>query len=228
MADAMDSKSISREGVGVQVPASAPVAHEDELARALLGALLHRLNNVTQVISSVNALVRLGGESAAIARHAEDLRQSAEGLERLGWLLALLSRQRGSDLLLARREARGQAWLLELLREAVRRERRELGEPRPGSLEPDPAREEALELGWACAGWLFAAARELPERGTLAWGIEARGERVRLCTSCTPREAHELALAIARRVPGAGLEREPDGRLTLELPAQGWRPPALS
>ena len=88
MADAMDSKSISREGVGVQVPASAPA---DELARALLPALLHRLNNVTQVLAGVNSLVRVSGSSTVLLERADDLRHAGGALEQLGWLVGALA-----------------------------------------------------------------------------------------------------------------------------------------
>ncbi len=94
----MDSKSISREGVGVQVPASAPAAAADELARALLPALLHRLNNVTQVLAGVNSLVRVTGSPAVLLERAGDLEHAGGALERLGWLVGALARGMGTGI----------------------------------------------------------------------------------------------------------------------------------
>ncbi len=228
MADAMDSKSISREGVGVQVPASAPSSSDAALARLLLPALLHRLNNVTQVISGVNSLVRITGERGVIAEHAEDLDESARGLERLGWLLGLLGRQRGTDLLLARREPRGPEWLLDLAREALRRERRDLAAPDPGSLAIATEAPGAMDLAWTITAWLVAAAQAAPERECLTWGIRACGASVHVAAARAPAEAAALVRSLAQRVPTAGLAEEPDGRVALVLPAEGFRPPALS
>jgi hypothetical protein len=174
MADAMDSKSISREGVGVQVPASAPVPH-DELARALLPALLHRLNNVTQVIAGVNSLVRLTGDSAPLVRCAGDLEHAGGALERLGWQVHALARAMGSPIGAERREERALEWLVELVGEALRREGRDLA--LRGAFPRLPADCGFAEC-WALAGELHTAALAAPARTRLAWSARLEGERL--------------------------------------------------
>lgn len=123
MADAMDSKSISREGVGVQVPASAPpVGLSSELAGKLLPVLLHKLNNVTQVFSGLNSLLAVTGDPALLVERAGDLEHAGAQLHRLGWLVGMIGASQGADLLLARREALGLRWSLEALAELCARE----------------------------------------------------------------------------------------------------------
>src|SRR5262245_17233978 len=77
MADAMDSKSISRKGVGVQVPASAPEHQiEDPLARAMLPVLLHRVANATQHLNGLTAL--LAHDPGALAARGGDLAETSD------------------------------------------------------------------------------------------------------------------------------------------------------
>lgn len=176
MADAMDSKSISREGVGVQVPASAPGA-AGELARALLPALLHRLNNVTQLIAGVNALVRLSGTPAPLERCGRDLEHSAAALERLGWQVHALSRALGAPIGAERREERALEWLVELVAEALQREGRALASS--GALPRLPA-SCGLAQCWEFAGRLHAAALAAPVRSVLGWSARIEDGRLEL------------------------------------------------
>ena len=186
MADAMDSKSISREGVGVQVPASAPAIQTDELARALLPVLLHKLNNVTQVIASVNSLVRLTGESTPIAKCAADLDHSAGMLARLGWLLGALARGVGTDLGSQRHEERALEWLLELLAEALRREGRELA---PAGALPRLDPQSCAATSWAVASRLLECARSGADSAPLVWSLRREGDEFVLRTSRGPSAA---------------------------------------
>ncbi len=91
MADAMDSKSISRKGVGVQVPASAP-AFTDPLARAMLPVLLHRVGNAAQLLTALDALA-----SASGARLLLDRRERS-GLVPLVACVRACLRREGRDL----------------------------------------------------------------------------------------------------------------------------------
>ena len=175
MADAMDSKSISRKGVGVQVPASAPAPGPDELARALLPSLLHELNNVTQVIAGVNSLVRLSGSAAPLVQCAGNLEHAGGALARLGWLVHALSRALGAPLGSDRREEHALEWLLQLVVESLRREGRALA---PATALPRLPASCSLEQCWDVAGRLLAAAAAAPDAAALAWRVELAGERL--------------------------------------------------
>ncbi len=175
MADAMDSKSISREGVGVQVPASAPRAAAGDLSRALLPALLHRLNNVTQVLAGVNSLVRLSGSSAALVERAGDLEHAGAALQRLGWLVGALARGMGTGIGAPREDARALEWLADLLAESLRREGRELRGP-------VALPQTDFAESWALASRLYDAALALPPGGLLAWSVQLEGQRLVLHT----------------------------------------------
>lgn len=176
MADAMDSKSISRKGVGVQVPASAPEP-PDALAQLLLPVLLHRLNNVTQVLAGVNSLVRLTGSPAPLVQCAGDVEHAGAALGRLGWLVHALSRGLGAPIGAERREEQGLEWLLDLVVEALRREGREL--ERPGALPRLPPGCGVSEC-WEIARELHAAAMGAPPRAALDWSVEVEGARLAL------------------------------------------------
>ncbi len=171
MADAMDSKSISREGVGVQVPASAPRAGSDELARVLLPALLHRLNNVTQVLAGVNSLVRVSGSPAALVERAGDLEHAGGALERLGWLVGALARGMGTGIGAPREDERALEWLVDLLAESLRREGRELSGPRT-------LPRADFAQSWELARGLLAAACASAPGSVLAWSVRLEGQRL--------------------------------------------------
>ena len=168
MADAMDSKSISREGVGVQVPASAPA---DELARALLPALLHRLNNVTQVLAGVNSLVRVSGSPAALVERAGDLEHAGGALAQLGWLVGALARGMGTGIGSPREDERALEWLVDLLAESLRREGREIAGPRA-------LPRADFAQSWEFARRLYAAAQAAPQGSVLAWSVRLEGQRL--------------------------------------------------
>lgn len=150
----MDSKSISREGVGVQVPASAP---HSELSGALIPVLIHKLNNITQVLSGVNALVSLTQDLGVLDQHAESLEHAALELDRLGWTLGMLGAAHGSDLLFARRERQALNWSLQALVELYGRERRVLSVPsKLPMLAPDAAQSARC---WELLQWIRAQAQ---------------------------------------------------------------------
>src|SRR5262245_57726535 len=173
MADAMDSKSISRKGVGVQVPASAPELR-DPLARALLPVLLHRVANAAQILSGLDALLPLG--PAVLEERSGDLASAGETVDDVGWLLALLASASGSRLLLGRRNRGGLPPLLDGVRGCLRREGRDLA-PAEGplpELAPDVA--DGWQLPWAIASLFFLEGRGLAPKTALAWSIHPTGE----------------------------------------------------
>ena len=126
MADAMDSKSISRKGVGVQVPASAPTrAREaDELSRALVSVLLHDLANTTQYLSTLSSLMSDG--PALNAGLLGGLSETTSEVDELGFVLGLVAHAAGADVLLERARRDGLDALLVFVKRALRSERRDL------------------------------------------------------------------------------------------------------
>ena len=147
----------------------------ERLAAALLPALLHRVQNTTQLIVGVRALAALEPLSLP-QRSSGDLAAAARAAHEQGWLLGVLSRALGADLLLAREERDGLRPVLELVRDGLRREGRDLtfavGEmPRLGTAIDGPdtaARCAAL----AALAW---AAGTACERGTGPALLFARG-----------------------------------------------------
>ncbi len=209
MADAMDSKSISRKGVGVQVPASAPQL-ADPLARAMLPVLLHRIGNASQLLSNLDALLEV--RPVALEERPEDLAAAGEIVDDVGWLLALLASASGARLLLDRREAHGLEPLVACVRACLRREGRDLDATTSPLPRLSPRVGSGWELPWAFASMLYLSGRELPPRGSLAWSIEPRGDVWRL--ACAKTTDVRLGLEL----PGAKDLVEGDSRI-LEVPA---------
>ena len=211
MADAMDSKSISRKGVGVQVPASAPRA-ADPLAKAMLPVLLHRMGNAAQLLNGLDALLAV--DPSALEARAGDLAAARDQVDDLGWLLALLASASGAHLLLDRRERAGLAPLVDAVRACLRREQRDLDAgPRslPG-LAPDVG--DGWQLPWGLASFLYLSGASLPARASLRWSLDIDGGAWRLESAAE----HGAALdGVLQLLPGVKLRRE--GELTLlELP----------
>lgn len=232
MADAMDSKSISRKGVGVQVPASAPRPSErDPLATALLPVVLHGLNNATQVLSSLNALLALespenGGE--VLTSRAGDLAHASRQVDELGWMLALVGSASGANVLYARRERAGLRPLVASVRAALRKEARDLAHaerPLPG-LASDVA--DGWQLPWVIGTWIWTSARALPQRSTLDWKLGRSGGHWELVCDSPFSDAHDViarrwrsplgALECDRAAPGACVIRFPGEWLESEEP----------
>lgn len=169
MADAMDSKSISREGVGVQVPASAPPTlsasdlgaearrrlARDPYLRAALPALVHRVNNATQILTGLNALLSIGGGEALFEARRGDLEEVSRLYDESGWLLAVFGSALGAATLNQRRERDGLAPVLGLARELARRQGKEL-ELRAARPQLSPAAGEGWEIAWAVGSWIHA------------------------------------------------------------------------
>lgn len=225
MADAMDSKSISRKGVGVQVPASAPerptsapLALADPLARAMLPVLLHRVANATQHLNALTALLAL--DPGALGTRGGDLAGTSDLVDETGWLLALLASAHGARLLLARREGRGLRPLVTCVRECLRREGRDLRDP--GAPLPDLAPDvgDGWQLPWAIGTWLYESGRSLPPRQSLAWSFRTSAEGTRLVCTAARAELSPLKARLAHQLPAAVLTLDGGGG-TLLLPV-GW------
>lgn len=191
MADAMDSKSIScdgsrgsspRPGTNVIAPGG---TGEVELARALLPVLLHDLNNHTQYLTALNALVAQNSpavEGEESPGGGEALAQTAREIEELGWILGLCAGGFGSDLLHERTERRGLVPLVALVRKALRREGRDI--ERADRELPDLPTKLGWRGAWRVGELLFACGRA--GASPLAWDLRADGVGLELVCHVDP------------------------------------------
>ncbi len=223
MADAMDSKSISRKGVGVQVPASAPIA-PDELARALVPVLLHKLNNTTQYLSALQAWIAeppLDEAPTSQPGAFEGLSETALEVDDLGWILGLVANAGGADVLLERRERSRLGPLVRLVADCLRKNRRDLERPaRDLPLLDVSADVGSWRIPWAIARWLHASGMSSPVGTTLEWDIVER-EPDRFALVCSTSDAKRMMeFGDTLRVFDPRLEpRSIDGACALLLPA---------
>jgi hypothetical protein len=225
MADAMDSKSISRKGVGVQVPASAPgrtgpasQAVSDPLARAMLPVVLHRVANATQRLNGVSALLAI--DPGTLATRSEDLAETSGVVDDSGWLLALIASVHGARLLLARRERQGLRPLVACVRDCLRLEGRDLAEP--GSPLPDLAPDvgDGWQLPWSIGTWLYLCGRALEPRRELAWSFKLTSGGSAFECAAGNADFPSFKKRLARELPEAVLTSGKAGT-TLCFPA-GW------
>ena len=187
------------------------------LAAALIPALVHRINNTTQLLVVLRSVLAEPDEDV-LATAGPDLAHAAREAEEQGWLLGLLARSMGTDLLLAREERGGLGAMLRLLAEALRRERKQLalppsvpamtlvaGCPRSAELCLDLA-----ALVWESCATLDGAFTLVFERGPERWNLHlSRADLARA-------QAEFATCECARR--GAQLRAE-GGGWCLELPS---------
>lgn len=187
----------------------------DRLAAALMPVVLHGLNNTTQLLASLNALLALDRSQALFERRAGDVAYAARVVDELGWVLAVLASASGADVLLERRRSAGLRPLLETVRDALRRDGSDLELPEVlPELEPDVGR--GWELPWAVASWLWTARRTATAE--FAWSFDTEGEHCRVSCSAGDRAALlELADAIGARLPECRFEITADAPRRLVL-----------
>ena len=97
----------------------------ERLAAGLLPVLLHRIHNNTQLLVALRSVIDVAPEGLT-ARSGADLSAAGEDAHEQGWLLGVLAGALGADLLLAREEPRGLEPMLRLVRDGLRREKRDL------------------------------------------------------------------------------------------------------
>ena len=196
---------------------------DEELAAALLPVLLHRINNTTQLLLGVRAMVDSGG-GAVPARSASDLGVAAQEAHELGWLLGLLSGGLGADLLLARHESAGLAPLLRLVREGLRRQSRVL-ELRTEPLPLVGASGSGALVCWTIALAVWNAAQRAAPGRALAVEFEHNGGRWFVRGDCGGDEGWlALASEVCARLGGAECSRDGEA-WNLVLPGS-WLEPA--
>lgn len=201
-----------------------PEATGDPLAVALLPVLLHRINNVTQLLTSLNSVLVLSaadeqGTPGPEGLHGQMLLDAARDSEELGWLLGVLGCGMGADLLLERREPRGLDATVRLVAQALRRARADLilepAEAWPSLTNQVPSHGD---LCWVVAYGLWFAARE----GGWLRLEEAAGDGTHIlaCSGASTADWSPVRAALAQRLPGAVFESSETG-WSLRLLA-GW------
>jgi len=184
----------------------------DPFAAAMLPVLMHRMNNTTQLLSTLNSLSRSEGGTRWLERRAGDLAQASDLVDDLGYVLAVLASACGADLLLTRRVPRGVEIVVAVVGDALRRAGRSLagdGSRLPAQA-PDVAR--GWELPWAVGALLWCAGQDLETGGVLAWELTRDEKRWSLRGDHPPRDSFaSLTQLLARRLPEAELEVREDG-----------------
>lgn len=191
----------------------------DPLVRALLPVLIHKLGNTTQLLTGLNAMLHIEGGEDLFASRVGDLGHASGQVHELGFALAALGSAAGAELLLARRDPRGVAVLVELAGAALRRAGRRLAPVEVPSLAPQAL--DGWQVPWAVASAVFAAGETLAEGETLDWSCASvpGGWRVALPSSADLDARLEQVLP---RLPGAQIERE-EALTALVLPPDWLR-----
>ncbi len=222
MADAMDSKSIARKGVGVRLPSLVPTDQAlrragQALAEALLAEIVGDLHGAGQQMAELAARLR-DDPPAALADELAFARldRGGEQAQRSGFVLGVVGEALGLGSLIGRRAEDGLTWTLELLGRALARSGVRLVGRGAGRLRQDPGAGEGWELALLVALWLLRAA-EQRGCGALVWTVRpvAGGYLLETSPRLDPARARELeALAACLALPGVRV--------------QGARAPALA
>jgi hypothetical protein len=190
----------------------------DPLTAGLLPVVIHQLNNATQLLANFQALLSLGGADEILRARSGDIADTAQSVHELGYVLAVIASASGADLLLERREARGLDWIFDTVRDALRRDARDL----PASSTPLPALSAAVgegwELPWAFGALLYGAGSALAAGERLQWRLALQDGAWRLEVADHSRaRLGPLADALTQRLPGATVFDDATG-VTLQLP----------
>lgn len=188
----------------------------NELAAALLPPLLHRIQNTTQLLLALRALIGRAGAGSP-EELGDSLAEASRAADEQGWLIGLLALSMGSDVLLAREERDALRITLRLAADWTRQSRGTLelpkvwprlalaaGAPRSAELALD-----VLELVW----------RSLDPAQGSRLTVERAGDSVRLvleAAACERAAATFAGSSLARR--GAEIEVSASS-WTLALPA---------
>jgi len=213
----------------------APRLLRDPLAEALFPVLIHRLNNATQILSSLNAVLGAEVGDSLLGGSSKDLADASRDVHELGWLLGVLASAGGADLLLERREKQGLRILVHAVRDGLRRQGRDLEQPGGGArseLLPSPApdADDGWQTPWAIGSVLWSAGCALARGETLRWNLAPRdgttprdGTWILACAHAPAEdELTNLAARIHDALPEARLATADDG-CTLVLPLGALR-----
>ena len=86
----------------------------DPWVAAWMPVLLHELNNQTQLLTGLRAVLELGDADELFYARADDLVRAGERTRDLGYAMAVMGSAHGADVLLARRDRRGLQHMLGL------------------------------------------------------------------------------------------------------------------
>ena len=191
----------------------------DPLVELLLPTVIHRLGNATQLLTGLNGLLALGGVDgmALVASRGPDMERAGGQASRVGYALGVLGSAQGSELLLARREAKGLEWLVDLLIEALRRKGVVLAAVKVPELAPGAG--DGWRSPWAIVRVLLAAAMGAhPEGEAVEWTLDPEAEVWRLRVAEPDPDAWErLRADLARCAPELRLVDAPDYGCLLPL-----------
>lgn len=189
----------------------------DPVSRLLLPVLVHEVNNATQLLVGLRALLDLPGGEALFAQRADELARTSLRMEELGFALAVLATSNGSNMLLARRHPRAVELLWDLTVHAIER-RDEVRVSKTGT--PPEIASGALD-GWQ-APWSIAAvlvhAAEIAPIDGWRWRWEDDGTLVGRAPSGTTIDERVL-MDIAERAPGERIDVA-DGAITVRFPSE--------
>lgn len=188
----------------------------NEVTAAMLPPLLHRIQNTTQLLLALRSLI--GRAGAGLPEElGQSLAEASRAADEQGWLIGLLARSMGSDVLLAREERDALRISLRLVSDWARQSRGQLelpkdwprlalanGAPRSAELALD-----TLELVW----------RSLAPEQVSRLSIVRSGAFVQLvleAAACEQAPSVFARSSLARA--GARFECRP-GSWTLSLPA---------
>ncbi len=136
-------------------PAAASTS--DPVARVLLPVLLHEVNNATQLLVGLRAILELPGGEAMFNSRADDLGRTSHMMDDLGFALAVVATAGGANMLLARRDERSVRILWDLAKKALTRgggvKITDSGEPPLTA----PSALDGWQLAWSVAALLIAA-----------------------------------------------------------------------
>lgn len=200
------------------VPEQLETRAADPFSAALLPVLMHRMNNATQLLSNLNAVLRADTSRDWMGDRSEDLAKTGEDLHDLGYLLAVLSSAAGSDLLLSRRQPRGLEIMLGAVDDLTRREEHRIASECPlPKLAPQV--HGGWELPWAFGALLWSSTRELSSEEELCWQLLDQAQSWVLIGSKSPRDQFASLQPLIQ-------ERLPEGELDVREAGWSWRIPA--
>ena len=190
----------------------------DPLAAALLPVTVHGLNNATQLVASLNAVLAMPDGGAFLEGRADDLSSVSTDLDGLGWIVAVLASASGSDLMLARRKRDGLPIMIDCVRDGLRREGRDLA-PTEGSLPAlAPGYGSGWEVAWAVGVALYVCGQSV--EGPLAWTHTGARFEIDASKEALP---DELVSRVHARLVGGRLEHTGEA-WRLDLPEDALEP----
>ena len=179
----------------------------DPLVAQLLPVVVHEVNNATQLLVGLKAMLQIPGGDALFAARADDLASTSTRMGDLGLAMAILATAAGADMLMARRDPRSIQILWSLAIKAVQRQS---GTEIHVDGTPPLTRPDALDgwqVAWAAASLpIIAAAPGVDDEWRWEW--RADGALVGRSSTTAMLDTGRLD-ALVTRVPGLCVESGP-------------------